>query len=235
VEHHPFTWISALAGGIPGLRGIPEYALTSAVITVGLALFALVVRARLQNAEAAVVPGERVSAGLLSQYFVEGIAGLAESVIGHHSTRYVPLLGSFFLFILTSNLLGLVPGFAPPTGNFNITLALGTISFGAYHWYGVRAHGAGYVRQFLGPVMWLAPLMLMVEIFSHAFRPISLAIRLFANLFADHTVLEIFTELVPFLLPVPFYALGAFVGVIQAFVFTMLSAIYIALAISHDH
>ncbi len=235
MEHNRFTWISALAGGIPGLRDVPEYALTSTVITIGLVLFALVVRARLQNAEAAVVPGERASVGLLSQYFVEGIAGLAEGVIGHHSTRYVPLLGSFFLFILTSNLLGLVPGFSAPTGNFNITLALGTIAFGAYHWYGVREHGAGYVRQFLGPVMWLAPLMLMVEIFSHAFRPISLAIRLFANLFADHTVLEIFTELVPLALPVPFYALGAFVGVIQAFVFTMLSAIYIALAVSHDH
>ena len=92
-----------------------------------------------------------------------------------------------------------------------------------------------YAKQFLGPVLWLAPLMLMVEIFSHAFRPISLAIRLFANLFADHTVLEIFTGLVPIALPIPFYALGAFVSVIQAFVFTMLTAIYISLAISHEH
>jgi F-type H+-transporting ATPase subunit a len=101
------------------------------------------------------------------------------------------------------------------------------------------------VKQFLGPVLWLAPLMLMVEIFSHAFRPISLAIRLFANLFADHTVLEIFGGLMkdlplPFnllgaLVPVPFYVLGAFVSVIQAFVFTMLTAIYIALAQSHEH
>lgn len=235
MEHHPFTWLSALSAAVPFLHGIPDYALTSILVTVGLIVLAVIGHGRLSRAETAVVPSESLSLGLVLQYFVEAIRGLAEGVIGHHSARHVPLLGSLFLFILVSNLLGLVPGFAPPTGNFNITLALGVVAFVAYNWYGAREHGISYVRQFLGPVIFLAPLMIVVEVFSHAFRPLSLAIRLFANMFADHMVVEKFTELTRLLVPVPFYALGAFVGVIQAFVFTMLTAIYIALALSHDH
>jgi F-type H+-transporting ATPase subunit a len=206
------------------------------LVTLLLIALAFVVRSQLRRPEDAVLPGERANLALFAQYFVEAIYNLAEGVIGHGAARYVPLLGTFFIFILVSNLLGLIPGFSPPTSNFNITLALGAVAFVAYHVYGFREHGPGYAKQFLGPVVWLAPLMLMVEIFSHAFRPISLAIRLFANLFADHTVLEIFTGFFPHVvLPLPFYALGAFVSVIQAFVFTMLTAIYISLAISHEH
>ncbi len=235
MEHHSFTWLWALSQAIPMLGAIPEHGLTSIFVTIMLIGLAIVIHGRLVRTQEAVVPGERLSLGLVVQYFVEAIAGLAEGVIGHHSARHVPLLGSLFLFILTMNLLGLVPGFSAPTSNFSITLALGVIAFFAYNWYGVREHGAGYVRQFLGPVIFLAPLMLVVELFSHAFRPLSLAIRLFANLFADHMVIEKFTELTYAVVPVPFYALGAFVGVIQAFVFTMLTAIYIALAVSHEH
>jgi F-type H+-transporting ATPase subunit a len=228
---HSFTWISALRIS----HVIPEHALTSLLVTVVLIGVAFAVGGRLRRPEEALVPGQRVDPPTLAEVFVEGIAGLAESVIGHGSARYVPLLGTFFIFILLCNLIGLVPGFSPPTSNFNITLALGTISFVAYHVYGAREHGSAYLRQFIGPVLWLAPLMIIVECFSHAFRPISLAIRLFANMFADHQVVEIFTGLTYVVVPVAFYVLGAFVGVIQAFVFTMLTAIYIALAVSHEH
>ena len=105
----------------------------------------------------------------------------------------------------------------------------------AYHVAGTREHGFKYLQHFLGPVVFLAPLMLVVELFSHMFRPVSLGIRLFANMFADHQVVEIFTGLTKVGVPVIFYVLGAFVAVVQAFVFTMLSAIYIALAVAHDH
>lgn len=235
MDHHSFTWLSALQHSVAGLAAVPEYALTSLLVTLILVVLAYLVRARLSSPEEAVVPKDGASLGLFAQYFVEGIYNLAEGVIGHGAARYVPLLGTFFIFILVSNLLGIIPGFSPPTSNFNITLALGVLSFIAYNAYGFREHGPGYLKQFLGPVLWLAPLMLMVEIFSHAFRPISLAIRLFANLFADHLVLEIFTGLTKVVIPLAFYALGAFVSVIQAFVFTMLTAIYISLAVSHDH
>ncbi len=198
--------------------------------------FALRVRGKLAATEQALDPDDGFTARNVAEAFVEAISGLAAGVIGHHSEKYVPLLASFFAFILVGNLIGLVPGIPPPTSDFNITFALGVISFAAYHYYGARAHGIGkYLKHFLGPVMLLAPLMLVVEIFSHAFRPISLGIRLYANLFADHQVVEIFIEKTKVVIPVLFYVLGAFVSVVQAFVFTMLSAIYISLAVSGDH
>jgi len=224
---HGFTWLGSL--------GLPDAIATSLLVAMGLILFAVVVRGRLAAAVQSVEPEDGVTLRNVAEAFVEAIQGLAEGVIGHGAEKYVPLLATFFIFILISNLLGLVPGFAPPTSNFNITFALGLVSFVAYNYYGARAHGVGYAKQFLGPMLLLAPLMLLVEIFSHAFRPISLGIRFFANMFADHKVVEMFTNLTKVGVPVIFYLLGSFVSVVQAFVFTMLSAIYIALAISHDH
>ncbi len=227
MEHH-FTWFGALTT-------FPETLLTAGLVAALLVGFAMVVSRRLANTEAALNPDDGVSARNISEAFVESIAGLAEGVIGHHSERYVPLLASFFIFILVANLIGLVPGFSPPTSDFNITLGLGMVSFVAYHYFGAREHGVKYIKQFLGSVVLLYPLMFVVEVFSHSFRPVSLGIRLFANLFADHQVVAIFTDLTKVGVPVIFYVLGAFVCVVQAFVFTMLSAIYIALAVSHDH
>lgn len=229
MEKHGFTWLSALH--LP----IPENTLTALLVAGLLVLFALRVRPKLANTEASLDPDDGVSARNLAEVFVEGIDALAEGVIGHHHRQYVPLLGAFFVFILISNLFGLVPGFLPPTSTFSTTIGLGLVSFLAYNGYGLKAHGLSYLKHFLGPVAFLAVLMLPIEIFSHAFRPISLGIRLFANMFADHEVVGIFTKLTKVGIPVMFYVLGAFVSVVQAFVFTMLSAIYIALAVSHDH
>jgi F-type H+-transporting ATPase subunit a len=225
---HGFTWLH----GLP----IPEHIATALLVALLLLAFALRVRPKLANTEAALDPDDGVSARNVAEGVVEAISGLAEGVIGRHFERYVPLLAAFFVFILTANLIGLVPGFVSPTSNFNVTLALGVISFLAYNVYGMKAAGVGsHLRHFLGPVIWLAPLMLLVEIFSQSFRPISLGIRLFANMFADHEVVSIFTNLTKVVVPVMFYVLGAFVCVVQAFVFTMLSAIYISLSVSHDH
>jgi F-type H+-transporting ATPase subunit a len=182
------------------------------------------------------MPDDGMSARSIGEAFVEGMIGLAQSAIPDHPERYVPLLGSFFAFILLANCLGLVPGFAPPTYTFNVTFALGCVAFGAYHAYGIMEQGAGnYLKHFFGPVLVIAPLMLVIELFSHAFRPVSLGVRLYANMFADHTVIEIFTGLTKVVIPVAFYLLGFFVCVVQAFVFTMLSAIYISGAVTHAH
>jgi F-type H+-transporting ATPase subunit a len=227
MHHESFTWLGAL--------GLPEKIATAGLVAAMLIAFALAVHRKLASTAAAVIPEDGVTSRNIAEAFVEAMVGLAEGVIGHGADRYVPLLASFFAFILVCNLVGLVPGFSPPTSDFNITFGLGIVSFLAYNFYGAREHRAKYVKQFLGPMLFLAPLMLVVEIFSHLFRPVSLGIRLYANMFADHQVVEIFTSLTKFVVPVLFYVLGAFVGVVQAFVFTMLSAIYIALAISHEH
>jgi len=228
MEEHPFTWLGTIAPG-PW-----QHIAAAGLVTLVLLLFGLKVRSSLAETEAAVEPDEGVTARSIAVVFVEAMVSLAKSAIPDDAERYVPLLGTFFVFILLANLLGLVPGFAPPTSTFNITFALGCVSFGAYHAYGVRAHGLGaYLKHFLGPVIFIAPLMLIIEVFSHAFRPVSLGVRLYANMFADHTVIEIFTGLTKVLIPVAFYGLGFFVCLVQTFVFTMLSAIYISGAVAH--
>ena len=227
MEQEPFTWVGAL--------GLPEKIATAGLVAGLLVVFAALVRRKLGATDAALEPEDGITARNVAESLVEAISGLAEGVIGHGAQRYVPLLASFFVFILACNLIGLVPGFSPPTSDFNITFGLGLVSFVAYQVAGAREHGLRYVKQFLGSVVLLYPLMLVVELFSHVFRPVSLGIRLFANMLADHYVVEIFTGLTKIGIPVAFYGLGAFVCVVQAFVFTMLSAIYIALAVSHDH
>lgn len=159
---------------------------------------------------------------------------MAESVLGHHGRRFVPLYGTFFIFILAANLIGLIPGFSPPTSNFNVTLALGMISFIAYNYYALKQQGLlKYLKHFVGPMVWLAPLMIPLELIDNLVRPFSLSLRLLGNMTGDHVVLEIFTDLTKVVIPVIFYFLGAFVSVVQAFVFTLLSMVYVSLAGGH--
>jgi F-type H+-transporting ATPase subunit a len=228
---HGFSWV----GAVPGLAEIPAHLATALLVMIGLTIFALRVRAQLAATADPTVPQTGFSARNIAEVVTEMITNLAEGILGHDAPKYVPLFGSLFLFILAANLIGLLPGFAPPTDNFNITLALGAISFVAYNYYGVRAHGVAYLKQFMGPLLVLSPLMIVVEVFSHMFRPASLAIRLYGNMFADHLLLSIFTDLTKAVVPVVFYVLGTFVSFVQALVFTLLTMVYVSLAISHDH
>jgi F-type H+-transporting ATPase subunit a len=228
---HGFSWMHQ----IPGLMMLEAHTATALLVMVGLLLFALRARQQLAAVTDPVVPDSGFTARNVGEVLTEFISNLAESVIGHDGPKYVPLFASLFLFILVSNLIGLIPGFTPPTDNFNVTLALGVVSFVAYNYYGLQAHGVSYLKQFMGPLLLLAPLMIVVELFSHLFRPASLAIRLYGNMFADHLLLGIFTDLTKLLIPVIFYLLGTFVSLVQALVFTLLTMVYVGLAISHDH
>jgi F-type H+-transporting ATPase subunit a len=226
---HPVTWTGLL--GIP--HGDWEYFAIAMFVMGILLLLALRARGQLKQ-DAAVVPDERLTARNVFELLVEAINGLADSVIGHGAQRYVPLLSTFFIFILISNLMGLLPGFTPPTSDFDITFALGVVSLLAFNFYGFQAQGIGYLRHFVGPIVALAPLMIILEVISVLLvRPASLGLRLFGNMFGDHLVLEIFTSLTKVGVPVAFYILGTLVSVIQAFVFTLLSMIYIGLAVAH--
>ena len=228
---HGFIWV----GILPGLSALKPHTATAVVVAILVVWLAWAARRGLDRAKEPLVPDGRASARDVVEMVTTFIHDLAQSVIGHHADRYVPFFGSLFLFILSCNLIGLVPGFTPPTDSFNTTVGLGAVSFLVYNYFGIREHGAKYVKQFIGPVALLALLMLIVELFSHMFRPLSLAIRLYGNMFADHLVLGIFTDLTKLVIPVAFYALGAFVCLVQAFVFTLLSMVYVALAVSHEH
>ena len=187
------------------------------------------------NKKKAYIPEGRFNIKAFFELFVEQIAQLSDSIVGEKGRPMLPLFCFFFLFIWIQNLLGLIPGFLPPSQNLNSTLALGTLSFLAYNYYGLKEHGWSYFKQFVGPVLFLAPLFVFIEVLSHVFRSVSLGFRLFGNMSGDHIVIGIFLDMVPFLVPVIFYFLGLFVCTLQAFVFTILSMVYVSLAISHDH
>lgn len=228
-----FTWMQI----VPGLNQLPDHVATAGVVTAALIGVALVARRQIVRAgDAAVVPDGRLTARNFYEVYVEQFTALVEGVLGPNSGRYVPLYGAMFLFILTNNLIGLLPGLAPPTANTNTTLGLGLLSFVMYNIFGFQKHGLGYLKHFLGPLWWLVFLMLPLEIIDNILRPVTLNLRLQMNMFADHLVLEIFTDLTKVIVPVLFYMLGTFVCVIQAFVFTLLSLVYVSLATAgHDH
>ncbi|MDX2478886.1 MAG: F0F1 ATP synthase subunit A [Desulfuromusa sp.] len=171
----------------------------------------------------------------LMEAVVTGIDGLIEETMGKEGRAYFPLIATFALFILVCNLIGLVPGFYPPTANLNTNAALALTVFVLTHVVGFRKHGIGYLKHFMGPIIWLAPLMFVIEIIGHIARPLSLTLRLFGNMYGHEIVLMIFLALVPLFLPIPMMLMGVLIAFIQTFVFTLLAMIYIAGALEESH
>ncbi|MFK7991777.1 MAG: F0F1 ATP synthase subunit A [Sandaracinaceae bacterium] len=204
-----------------------------------LVVVALLVGGKLKDKKGSLVPEDKLTLRTFVELFVGTTFGMMKDVMGDKAARFfLPLIGTCAFLILCSNAMGLVPGFLPPTGSLNLTLACGVMIFFATHIFGVKEHGIAYFKHFLGPIIaWYAlPLMILfvvVETISHIVRPLSLGIRLMANMFADHAVLSVFVGLVPFLVPVPILLLGSLVVVVQVLVFCLLSTVYIAMAIEH--
>ncbi len=176
------------------------------------------------------------------QQILEGyytvIQSLCREMIGEEKgDRYVPVIGTIGLFVFFGNLMGLVPGLTAPTANLNVTAGAAVFIFLYYHLEGIREHGIiGYIKHFMGPVWWLAPLFFPMEIISHFARVLSLSVRLFGNIFGKDVVLAIlFMVLFPILVPLPVMVLGIIVAFVQALVFVMLSISYIAGAVAEEH
>ncbi|HEV7676041.1 MAG TPA: F0F1 ATP synthase subunit A [Candidatus Angelobacter sp.] len=165
----------------------------------------------------------------------EFIAEQAHGVMGHGYERYIPYAVTIGFFILVGNLLGLVPGFESPTANPTVPLGCALLTFVYYHYHGLRVHRLGYIKQFIGPVWPLAPLMLLIEVVSHFARILSLTVRLYANMFAGDMVTLAFFSLVPVLVPVVFLGLHLFVSLVQTFIFVMLTLVYLGMAVSEEH
>jgi F-type H+-transporting ATPase subunit a len=159
----------------------------------------------------------------------------AEEQVGHEGHKFVHYFGTVFIFILVANLIGLIPAFESPTMNVPVTCGFAMATFFYYHLAGMQANGFGYIKQFLGPLWWLAWLMLPIEMFSHMARPLSLTIRLFANMFAGELVTNVFLGLTYFAIPVIFMSLHLFVGILQAYIFMLLTMVYVAGAVAHEH
>lgn len=249
---HGFTWYYLLPHGLQTL--LQEHTFFALVSTALVVVFALRARGRLALAGDPTVPEDKLGSRNIVELLLEYvIVRQSDAIIGKSGRKYVPYFASFFFFILFSNLMGLLPGFSPPTGNLNTTVGLAVVSFAGYNIIGVREQGLGYFKHFMGPMTSLPgnsvvvklaflPVLvisvlffLILELFSHGFRPVSLSLRLFGNMMGDHEVIGAFISLTKLLVPVAFYALGMLVSIIQAFVFMLLSMIYVALAVSHGH
>lgn len=223
---HPYLYIQ-----IPGFEAYPHVTYTWVLMIVLAVVSFLTTRtlhlvpARLQN---------------FFELVVEGIADFMEDVIGPEGPQYIFLIGTLALFILTSNLVGLLPGFTSPTNNLNTNLAMAISVFCIYHYIGIKKHGLAYVKHFAGPVIWLAPLIMPIELIGHSARILSLSVRLFGNIMGHDIVLIILgvmagLSIFIFWAPIPMIFLGIFVSFIQTFVFVLLSMIYIALALEEEH
>jgi F-type H+-transporting ATPase subunit a len=167
---------------------------------------------------------------------ISGIENFQVETMGEHGRSVFPLIATLGLFIFLSNALGLIPGFYSPTASINTTLACALIVFFTTHIIGIKTHGFKYIKQFLGPIWWLAPLMLPIEIISHLSRILSLTLRLFGNIMGEDMVMVILIFLAgKFLAPLPMMFLGLFTCFIQAFVFALLSMIYFSTAMEEAH
>jgi F-type H+-transporting ATPase subunit a len=170
------------------------------------------------------------------EVMVESLLKIAEENIGHHWGKYFfPLIGTIGLYILVCNFMGLIPGFTAPTSNINTTASMAVPVFLATHFYGIRVHGVKYIKHFLGPIVWLAPMMFVIEFIGHLVRPVTLSVRLFGNMIAKHMILFALGLLAPVIIPVAILGLGVLVSLIQAFVFVLLTSLYLAGSVEEAH
>lgn len=218
------------------------------LVAVFLIVCGLIYKLSLKPVEQEIIPDGKVSVKNFFQMMCEALYGLISGPIPHNTEKYFPVLAAVFIYIFFSNLMGVIPGFLPPTENMATGLSVGLVVFFYYHYVGMRAQGVkNYWAHFLGPDIgnnigmlllrfgFIGPLIFIIEIISHSVRPISLSLRLFGNINGDHLVLGVFNGLVPLLVPIVFLAFGIFVSLVQAFVYTLLSSIYIGMAVEvHD-
>ena len=167
---------------------------------------------------------------------ISGIEEFMVDITGEEGRWLLPVVATVFLYIVTCNLIGLVPGFFPPTANLNTTASCAVTVFVFTHYIGIKYHGAKYIKHFLGPIWWMAPLIFPIEVIAHFARVLSLSFRLFGNIMGHELVLSIFFFLAgAFFAPLPIMVMGIFVSFVQAFVFFLLSIVYFSGAMEHAH
>lgn len=224
--------VAAATGLEERIPEIPEHVVMAFFVVFLVALLTIPLRSRLRKRD----PGWFQQ---LMELVTQSLSNMLEDIIGHGAgRRFLPLIGGFALFIFLSNFIGQFFFLQPPTQNVNTTFTLAIFACVFYHFMGLRQHGIGYFKQFLGPgppPAWMWPLMVPLEIVSHLARVLSLGVRLFGNIFGEHMAAGIFFALVPFLVPLPLMALGVFASFMQTFIFIVLTTVYIAGAEAEEH
>lgn len=227
---HPYLLLTSLFG----MLGMEEWAAAHPHVTyMWLAMIILISLGWIAGKGVSMVPK---TAQNVFEVLISGLEEFMVTVTGDEGRKSYPLVLTIFLFVLLGNLMGLVPAFFPPTANINTTLGLALIAVLWSHVVGVQRHGIKYIKHFLGPVPAMIPLFFPIEVIGHTARVLSLTFRLFGNMAGHELVVGILLGLGGmFLAPLPVMALGAFVALVQAFVFFLLSTMYIAGAIEESH
>ena len=238
---HPILFISLILEkiGLPVPHGPVGDTLLSKIVSphmtyTWLVMAFLIIVPKLTLGKMEMTPGKGQN---FWEVIIDGLEGFMAENMGEEGARLMfPMLSTFALYILVSNLIGLMPGFMSPTSNINITLGCTLIVFTTTHILGVKFHGVKYIKHFMGPIPWLIPLMFPIEVISHLARILSLSIRLFGNIMAKETLLTILFLLAgAFFAPLPILFLGVFVSIVQALVFLLLSILYFSGAMEHAH
>lgn len=208
---------------------------SGALVAGGILLFALFAKKRLEKNRGNLVPDEGLTLQTIAELPVQFVHNLGDQLMGREGRKYHPFLATIFLYVLLCNMLGLFPGFSMPTDSFLFNLGIAIPVFVLYTAWGIKEIGIkAYLHHLWGPSLAVGFLLFPVEIISHIIRPLSLSIRLFGNMVGDHMVLGAFLKLTKVGIPVIFYLFGTFVCFVQAFVFTLLTMIYIRLATAHE-
>lgn len=202
-------------------------------------VFAVVARVGLERAKARsgierYFADERLTVANFAELLVTGVRGFMSDVLGPADIRtFFPLAGGIFTYLLVCNFMGLIPGLLPPTDYINTTFGIAVLVFLTFNFVGLKRDPVGYLKHLWGPVLLLGPLLFPIEVISLMFRPVSLTLRITGNMFGDHTVFAIASELVPLVVPALLMVLALLVSVIQAFIFSLLTSIYISLSLPH--
>jgi F-type H+-transporting ATPase subunit a len=246
--HHEFwivTAVNRLFGGfvaslaesvfgrhLDPAHAIPPHIVMSVIVVLVISALALTMRSRLSVEN----PGKLQ---IVLEDLVTFVLGILREYIGPKGDKYLPLIASVGLFIFVANAMGKVPGLMSPTADINTTVGCAVTVWVFYHLMGFREQGVwNYLKHFAvmpGAPLWIAPLVLIIEIISHASRVLSLSLRLFGNVFGEEMVVAIIGSLLPFVAPLPFMLLGVITGTLQAFIFVMLTIIYLAAAVHTEH
>lgn len=212
----------------PGQEIIPAHVVMETVVLLLCFAFFGFLRTRLSVES----PG-RLQQAL--EVVVEFLNDELETNIGHEGHKYLDIVGTLTVFILLSNLLGLIPGMAAPTSNINVPAGCALVVWFYYHFEGIKKQGLfQYLKHFMGPILLLAPLMFLIEMISHAARALSLTIRLYANIYAEESVVAVFFSLVAFIVPLPFMIYAIFGSLLQTFIFVTLTMVYLSGAVATE-
>lgn len=215
----------------PGHDVIPDYIVMIMVVVIAITVFGLFVKSSLSVDEPSGVQ-------ILVEDLVLFVKGILTDYIGPTGPKYLPLVGSIGLFIFVSNMIGKIPGFKSPTASINVTLGCALTVWVYYHLQGIKAQGIGYLKHFWSPPgvsPILGPLFLVIEIISHFSRVLSLSLRLFGNIFGEELVVLIIASIVPLIVPLPLMLLGVITGTLQAFIFMLLTVVYLSAAVHAEH